>query len=86
MERQLILLAKRYEEKCEEAAKANALAEHLLERLNRKAQRRDYIESLGNSQAREPRSDLADDLLKALEKADHQTVASSAPNNTSLID
>jgi hypothetical protein len=78
-------LANKYEAKCEDARKANGLVEHLVERLNQKTERKDFLEALSSSQARESRNDLADDLMRLLEKAEQQTV-NSARQNTSLFE
>lgn len=59
--------------------------EHLVERLNQKNDRKDYLEALSSSQARETRNDLSDDLLRLLEKTEQQT-ANSARQNTSLFE
>jgi hypothetical protein len=84
MERELLLLAAKYEAKCEDARKANALAEHLVDRLNKKNDRRDFLDALSTSQAREPRNDFSDDLLRLLERSDHLTP--SARQSLSLFE
>ncbi len=43
LERELMILAGKYEAKCEDVRKANALIEHLVDRLNQKTDRKDYL-------------------------------------------
>jgi hypothetical protein len=78
MERELLLLAKKYEIKCEEARKANTLVEQLVDRLNRKIERRDFLDTLSSSQVRDSKSDLADELLRILERTELQGSTSNA--------
>lgn len=57
-----------------------------MDRLNKKSERKDFLEALSSSQAREPRNDLNDDLLRALEKTDNQNTTGSLRQNTSLFE
>jgi predicted nucleic acid-binding Zn-ribbon protein len=84
MERELMILAGKYEARCQEMRKANALIEHLVDRLSQKIDRKDFIEALNSSQAREPRNDLSDDLMRLLERAEQLTVNSR--QNTSIFE
>jgi len=79
-----MILAGKYEERCHDVRKANALIEHLVDRVNQKIDRKDLIEALSSSQAREPRNDLSDDLMRLLERAEQLTVNSR--QNTSIFE
>jgi hypothetical protein len=87
MEKEILMLAKKYEVKSEECRKANLLAEHLVSRLNRRSEIKDYLETINNTDLRESsRTEIADDILKTLEKTDNTTLLSVKQHTNSLFD